>query len=202
LESGFAFDNIIVYLFIIENEQKRIYDSNRTITMGLKLTATLIFILVLISTVVYFVRPPGEPPDLQDKREESIIEESLVPYNGELPGITWADDIHPIFVRNKCGHCHTRGKEVIAEGFEELALGIIDPEDENNAYYSYHELVYTEGPPQIQDGESLRDGQCCWPRDYPQEQQRRIWIGSPEQSVLMHKLEHDYYDRDRPPQVF
>ena len=74
--------------------------------------------------------------------------------------------------------------------------------DNDNAYYSYHELVYAEGPPQIQNGETLRDGQCCWPRNYPAEQQRRIWIGHAERSVLVRKLEHDYYDWEKPPRFF
>ena len=118
---------------------------------------------------------------------------------GNLPGITWADDIHPIFLSNKCWNCHTKGNEIIVDVLKEFALGMIDPEDPGNPYYSYHELVYAEGPPQIQKGEILRDGQCCWPKDYPPHKQRRIWLGHAERSVIVRKLERDYYDWDKPP---
>ncbi len=160
------------------------------------------FALIVFFTLIYVVHPPGKLDVHGETHESSLPETPLIISDGYLPGITWVDDIHPIFVRNKCGHCHTRGKEVIVEGFEELTLGIIDPDDESNAYYSYHELVYAEGPPQIQEGETLRDGQCCWPRNYPPEKQRRIWIGHPERSVLYRKLERDYYDWDKPPRFF
>ena len=169
--------------------------------MRVKSGVAFLLTLTIFLALVYFVSPPGEPP-MNKENHEAAGETPLVLSYGSLPGVTWADDIHPIFVRNKCGHCHTRGKEAIAEGFEELALGIVDPEDENNDYYSYHELVYAEGLPQIQDGESLRDGQCCWPRKYSPENQRRIWIGHPEKSVLMRKLDRDYFDWDRPPRFF
>ncbi|MEN8135475.1 MAG: hypothetical protein ABFS18_08070 [Thermodesulfobacteriota bacterium] len=126
------------------------------------------------------------------------LEQSTVPAN-MLPGVTWADDIHPIFIRNKCHNCHTRGKEDLVEGFLKFALGIVDANDPGNPYYSFHELVYTEGPPNIIEGEDLRDGQCCWPRDFKSDQQRRIWLGHPERSVLMRKLDRDYYDWNKPP---
>jgi len=118
---------------------------------------------------------------------------------GKLPGITWADDVHPIFIRNKCGQCHMRGNEIIVDVLQEFALGMIDPKDLGNAYYSYHELVYAEGPPHIQKGETFRDGQCCWPKDYPPHKQRRIWLGHAERSVIVRKLEQGYYDWEKPP---
>jgi hypothetical protein len=68
-----------------------------------------------------------------------------------------------MFLRNRCPECHTRTKEAVAEGFEDFTLGLIDPRDEENPYWSYHELVYAEGPPVLQQEEVLRDGQCCWP---------------------------------------
>ena len=118
---------------------------------------------------------------------------------GHLPGITWVDDIHPIFVRNECGHCHTQGNEATVENLQEFALGIIDKNNPDNPYFSYHELVYSEGNEILQTGERFRDGQCCWPKDYPLDQQRRIWIGYPERSALLRKLDHDYYDWNSPP---
>jgi hypothetical protein len=148
------------------------------------------------------MRSPGEPLSPRNEHVDDVKTLPLIISYGSLPGVTWTDDIHPIFIRNDCGHCHTRGKEVVAEGFKELALGIVDSENKDNAYYSYHELVYAEGTPQIQEGETLRDGQCCWPRDVPAEKQRRIWIGHAERSALVRKLEHDYYDRDNPPRFF
>ena len=141
-----------------------------------------------------------------EKHEADIQEDKTsspeLPYiveEGKLPGITWADDIHPIFIRNKCGECHTRTKEVYVDELPEFALGIINSDDPSDPYYSYHELVYAEGPPQIQKGENLRNGQCCWPVNYSPEDQRRIWIGRSERSVLMRKLEGDYYDWNNPP---
>ena len=116
-----------------------------------------------------------------------------------LPGVTWTDDIHPIFIRNKCYNCHTRGKEDSVEGLSEFSLGLVDDKDPGNSYYSFHELVYTEGPPNIIDGEVLRDGQCCWPSGFSPDQQRRIWLGHPERSALLHKLDRDYYDWNKPP---
>lgn len=116
-----------------------------------------------------------------------------------LPGVTWADDIHPIFIRNKCYKCHTRGKEDTVKGLTEFALGIVDANDPANPYYSFHELVYTEGSPNIIDGEVLRGGQCCWPRSFKSDQQRRIWLGHPERSALLRKLDRDYYDWNKPP---
>ncbi len=169
---------------------------------GRRRVVIVVSVLVVFLVVLHMTRPPGQPPEHEDIQAEPADSAPLVLSHGNLPGITWVDDIHPIFIRNKCSHCHTRGKEAIAEGFEELALGIIDPDDEGNAFYSYHELVYAEGPPQFLKGETLRDGQCCWPRNYPPEKQRRIWIGHPERSVLMRKLEHDYYDWDKPPRFF
>jgi hypothetical protein len=160
------------------------------------------FLLIIFLVLLYTVRPPGRPISDELHRTD-IPEKDKYKVNTEsLPGVTWVDDVHPIFVRNKCGHCHTRGKEVIAEGLEPFALGIIDPGDKKNAYYSYHELVYAEGEPQIQEGETLRDGQCCWPLNYPAEHQRRIWIGHPERSTLMRKLDRDYYDWRKPPRFF
>jgi hypothetical protein len=164
--------------------------------------AIVITVIVIFFNLLYVVHSPGEPPSHKDEHKELSGKSPLILSYGDLPGITWVDDIHPIFVRNKCGHCHTRGREVVAEGFKELALGLIDPNDEGNAYYSYHELVYAEGSPQVQEGETLRDGQCCWPRNYPVEKQRRIWIGHPERSVLVRKLEQDYFDWGKPPRFF
>ena len=102
-------------------------------------------------------------------------------------------------MRNRCGECHTRTNEASVENLSEFALGLINPDDPSDPYYSYHELVYAEGPPQIQEDETLRDGQCCWPRKYSPEQQRRIWIGHAERSVIMRKLEGDYFDWNNPP---
>jgi len=145
------------------------------------------------------VRPPGKAPSAKPQR---LLERGDSPYlikEGDLPGVTWADDIHPIFIRNKCGNCHTRGDEIVVDVLEEFGLGMIDPKNPGNPYYSYHELVYAEGPPQIQEGETLRDGQCCWPKDYPTHKQRRIWLGHAERSATVRKLERDYYDWDKPP---
>lgn len=118
---------------------------------------------------------------------------------GSLPGVTWADDIHPIFTRNGCIDCHLRGNELYVEDLGEFRLGLVDPLDSANPDYSYHELVYAEGPPHKIEGESLRDGQCCWPFGYPEEKQRRIWIGHSGRSAIVHKLDRDYYDWDGPP---
>ncbi len=91
--------------------------------------------LLFAAAAVFFAGPPGEPPVREEEHEDSAaVETQLILSHGSLPGIAWAEDIHPILVRNKCGHCHTRGREAIAEGFEELALGMIDPEDESNAH--------------------------------------------------------------------
>lgn len=92
-----------------------------------------------------------------------------------------------------------RGNEIIVDVLQEFALGMIYPKDLGNAYYSYHELVYAEGPPHIQKGETFRDGQCCWPKDYPPHKQRRIWLGHAERSVIVRKLEQDYYDWENHP---
>jgi hypothetical protein len=162
----------------------------------------VLFLFGIFMALLYTVRPPGLPVVSENEHHELSRKKPYAPTSGVLPGITWADDIHPIFVRNKCGHCHERGREVLAEGLEPYALGIIDPQNENNPYFSYHELVYSEGPPQIQEGETFRDGQCCWPLHYPEGHQRRIWIGHPERSALMHKLDHDYYDWRKPPRFF
>jgi hypothetical protein len=158
------------------------------------------FFIIIVSALLYVIRPPGQP-----SFDKNPAKRDNAPYfvnEGDLPGVTWVDDIHPIFTRNICVKCHIRGQEAIAEGFEELALGLIDPKDKSNAFYSYHELVYAEGPPQIQKGETLRDGQCCWPRNYPPEQQRRIWAGRAERSAIMRKLDRDYYDWRKLPRFF
>ena len=160
---------------------------------------SLILLLIIVSLALSHTRHlPKEPistePELPIQNNNPYLINA-----GNLPGVTWTDDIHPIFVRNKCGNCHTRGNEIVVDILEEFALGLIDPEDPGNPYYSYHELVYAEGPPQIQEGETLRDGQCCWPKDYPQHKQRRIWLGHAERSVLVRKLGRDYYDWDEPP---
>ena len=160
---------------------------------------SLILLLMIVGLALSHTKhPPKEPTATEAER----LFQDNTPYiinAGILPGVTWADDIHPIFVRNKCGNCHTRGNEIVVDVLKEFALGLIDPEDLKNPFYSYHELVYAEGPPQIQEGETLRDGQCCWPKDYPQHKQRRIWLGHAERSVLLRKLERDYYDWDKPP---
>ena len=109
--------------------------------------------------------------------QAALIQEVWID-SGWLPGITWADDIHPIFIRNKCGNCHTRGQEDVVEGLNQFSLGIIDLEDTVNPYFSYRELVYIQGAPLIMDGETLRDGQCCWPKGFPADRQRRIWLGT------------------------
>lgn len=152
---------------------------------------------VVIVFLLYFIDPPRKSV----VSEENVSAPEKAPWmnGGNLPGVTWKDDIHPIFVRNKCGTCHTRNSEDIVEGFEEYALGIIDPGDPSNPNFSYHELVYNEGSVPLLDGETLRDGQCCWPRNKNMNQQRRIWIGHPERSVLVRKLARDYLDWEKPP---
>jgi hypothetical protein len=162
-----------------------------------KIIIPLLF-LSLFFVVLYSARPPGEPFTFEKALRSSA---TLTQYlsAGKLPGITWADDIHPIFIRNKCNKCHTKGEEATVEGLSEYSLGMIDPTDINNPYYSYHELVYAEGPPHIEEGEVLRDGQCCWPRKYPEEQQRRVWVGHPERSAILRKLEQDYFNWNKPP---
>lgn len=163
------------------------------------LSISLFSLLIVVSLALsHTVHPPEESSSI----EPGHLVQADTPYlisTGNLPGVTWVDDIHPIFVRNKCGNCHTRGNEIVVDVLEEFALGLIDPEDPENPYYSYHELVYAEGPPQIQEGGTLRDGQCCWPKNYPQHKQRRIWLGHAERSVIVRKLERDYYDWDKPP---
>lgn len=154
--------------------------------------------LAVFMALLFTVRPPGAPSRPAPSRQTLYSSESYLTA-GRLPGITWVDDIHPIFVRNGCDACHTRGKETAVEGLTEFALGLIDPEAPSNPFYSYHELVYPEGPPQIQEGENLRDGQCCWPRGFSPDRQRRIWVGHAERSVLLRKLERDYYDWEKPP---
>lgn len=156
-----------------------------------------IVLLCLILLAVYILRPPGETPIPQV--EQAAFTPEVWINSGELPGITWADDIHPIFVRNNCGNCHTRGQEDVVEGLDQFSLGMIDPENITNPYFSYHELVYPQGPPLVMDGEALRNGQCCWPKGFPTDQRRRIWLGHPERSALMRKLERDYYDWNKPP---
>ncbi len=168
-------------------------------TSRFKTGTALLIIIAGFLALLYFVRPPGVPapiPPIEDAYVSNFINE------GSLPGVTWVDDVHPIFTRNECVNCHIRGFEAIAEGFEDFALGIIDPKDKNNAFWSYHELVYAEGPPQIQEGEVYRDGQCCWPAGRPPEQRRRIWPGHPERSAMARKLERDYYYWNEPPRFF
>ena len=167
-----------------------------------KMTIAVVLIAVALSAL-YFLRPPGTPiPAAEDNDEIAGPQRAYFRDSGNLPGVTWVDDIHPIFVRNECKECHTKGKEAVAEGFEQFQLTLVDPEDHGNAYYSYHELVYAEGPPVIQERESLRDGQCCWPRGAPPRHQRRIWVGHPERSALVRKLDRDYYDWREPPRFF
>jgi hypothetical protein len=168
-------------------------------TRKIKLYIILIAAVAASLALVYYVRPPGVAPPSGKEHNPYIVD---FINEGELPGVTWADDIHPIFTRNVCIRCHTRGEEAVAEGFEEFALGLVDPDDKKNAFWSYHELVYAEGPPEIQQGEINRDGQCCWPRDFPAAHQRRIWIGHPERSAIMRKLDRDYYDWRNPPRFF
>jgi hypothetical protein len=165
---------------------------------------TLFLFIVIISYLMWLSYSPKL--GAHGEHESDVLEDepisSELPYmteEGKLHGITWADDIHPIFVRNRCGECHTRTTEVYVQDLSEFALGIINPDDPYDPSYSYHELVYAEGPPQIQNGETLRDGQCCWPRKYSHEQQRRIWIGHADRSVIMRKLEGNYYDWNNPP---
>lgn len=161
---------------------------------------TSLMILFLFTAIavfaLYSIRPPGAPLPYTPKKDDAA---PLQVKSGRLPGITWQDDIHPIFLRNRCGECHTRGKEAVVDRLKHFALGLIDPESPENPYFSYHELVYAEGQPLIMKGERLRDGQCCWPRNDPAHQQRRIWIGHPEKSALIRKLDRDYYDSNRPP---
>jgi hypothetical protein len=123
---------------------------------------------------------------------------SLV-HSGKLPGVTWADDVHQVFVRNGCARCHARGGEAVVNGQEEFSLGLVDPADPGNGFWSYHELVYAEGRPTIQDGEQVRDGQSAWPLGFSTDQRRRVWLGRPERSVLMRALDRDYYDWNSPP---
>ncbi len=159
-------------------------------------------VLLTISGLIFLlfiVRPPGQSPSGEFQH---LYRPKTVPYivsEGSLPGVTWQDDIHPIFLRNGCGACHSRGREATVEGMKPLALGLIDPKEPENPDHSYHELVYAEGPTQISEGETLRDGQCCWPRNYPPDQQRRIWIARADRSAIMRKLDRDYYDWNNPP---
>jgi hypothetical protein len=164
------------------------------------LNSFLILLLICgLTLLLFIVRPPGQTPSDKSKY---LSRQTNIPYilsEGSLPGITWQDDIHPIFLRNGCVACHSRGGEARVEGLTAFALGLIDPKEPENPDYSYHELVYADGPAQIREGESLRDGQCCWPRNYSPDQQRRIWIGHAERSTIMHKLDRDYYDWNNPP---
>lgn len=166
--------------------------------MSVKIIIIPLLFISLVFVVLYSARPPGEPFTVEKALRSSA---TLTQYlsAGKLPGITWTDDIHPIFIRNKCNKCHTRGEEATVEGLAKYSLGMMDPTDINNPYYSYHELVYAEGPAYFLAGEVFRDGQCCWPRNYPEEQQRRIWVGHPERSALLRKLERNYYDWNKPP---
>lgn len=165
---------------------------------------TLPFLIFIILTLIFINNPTNAAHGEEHEADvsEDLITSLELPYiteEGKLPGITWADDIHPIFIRNRCGECHTRNKEVYVDKLAEFALGIINPDDPSDPYYSYHELVYAEGPSQIREGEILRNGQCCWPSKNPPEDQRRIWIGHAGRSVLIRKVEGDYYDWNDPP---
>ena len=133
-----------------------------------------------------------------EKRDHEMASPYLV-REGKLPGVTWADDIHPIFHTRVCKNCHMRGNTMYVDELREFEMGLIDPKDFENPFYSYHELVYAEGPHVKMQGEILRDGQCCWPYRYSEHKQRRIWIGHPERSALVHKIERDYYDWETPP---
>jgi len=160
----------------------------------------IIFLFLLAVPALVYSHSEHKPDKSKEVLEQfSAVEESYSVTAGNLPGITWVDDIHPIFIRNQCGHCHTREKEATVENLQEFALGIIDEKNPDNPFFSYHELIYLEGKPIFQQGETLRDGQCCWPKDYPIDQQRRIWLGHPERSVLLRKLDHDYYNWNSPP---
>lgn len=160
------------------------------------------FLFILVAPILAFshsahnFETPKEPPI-----KTSVPSISFSLNSGNFPGVTWVDDIHPIFMRNECEHCHTRGKEATVENLQEFALGIIDENNPDNPFFSYHELVYPEGELITQQGETLRDGQCCWPKDYPIDHQRRIWVGHPERSVLLRKLEHNYYNWNSPPKT-
>jgi len=167
---------------------------------GFRTGIALLSLMAALLASLYLVRPPGLPPPAQPEENAYLLD--ALAAGGELPGVTWVDDIHPVFTRNVCIKYHTRGREAVAEGFEEFALGLIDPDNGQNAFWSYHELVYAEGPPQIQRGEAFRDGQCCWPHGMPPEQQRRIWPGHPERSAIVRKLDRDYYDWRKPPRFF
>jgi hypothetical protein len=170
--------------------------------MGRKkvLSVSLFSLLMIVSLAFLDIAlPHGKPSSVEPEHRIQGHDGPYFVNKGNLPGITWADDVHTIFLRNKCGNCHTRGNEIIVDVLKEFALGVIDPEDTGNPYYSYHEMVYAEGLPQIQEGETLRDGQCCWPKDYPPHKQRRIWLGHAERSVIVRKLERDYYDWEKPP---
>jgi len=158
----------------------------------------IVFVLVMMG-IMFFVRPPGQSLHSLSYDDVRNAEQPYMINEGKLPGVTWEDDIHPIFMRNRCGECHRRGEEATVEGLSAFALGLIDPKTPFNPFYSYHELVYAEGLSQIQEGERLKDGQCCWPRDFPPHKQRRIWVGHAERSVLMRKLDRDYYDWESPP---
>lgn len=162
----------------------------------------VLFIILCFTLLLFVVRPPGQPPAGKSSYLERPYNIPYVLSEGRLPGVTWQDDIHPIFLRNGCGACHSRGREATAEGMKPFALGLVDPKEPENPDHSYHELVYAEGPTQIREGETLRDGQCCWPRNYPPDQRRRIWIGHAERSGIMRKLDHDYYDWNNPPRFF
>ncbi len=164
------------------------------------LNGVLILLIICgLILLLFIVRPPGQTPS---DKSHYLSRQTNIPYilaEGSLPGITWQEDIHPIFLRNGCSACHSRGSEARVEGLTPFALGLIDPKEPENADHSYHELVYAEGPAQIRERETLRDGQCCWPSNYPPNEQRRIWIGRAERSTIMHKLDHDYYDWNNPP---
>ena len=162
-------------------------------------SVVVLLIIGSLTLLLFISRPPGQPPSGEFQH---FYRPKPIPYidsEGKLPGVTWQDDIHPIFWRNGCGACHSMGKEATVEGLKPFALGLIDPKEPDNPDHSYRELVYAEGPAQIREEETLRDGQCCWPRNYPPDQQRRIWIGHAERSTIMHKLDQDYYDWNNPP---
>jgi hypothetical protein len=165
--------------------------------------SVIVFLIIAgLTFLLFIVRPPGQPPPAKSHYPDLPNGAPYILSQGSLLGITWRDDIHPVFLRNGCGACHSRGKEATVEGMKPLALGLIDPQEPENPDHSYHELVYAEGPAQIREGETLRDGQCCWPRNYPPDQKRRIWIGRADRSAIMRKLDRDYYDWNNPPRFF
>ena len=66
----------------------------------LKIVSALFALLVGLLILLFILRPPGEPQKQPMEPDASPGSEVLMD-SGTLPGITWMDDIHPIFVRNK-----------------------------------------------------------------------------------------------------